>query len=112
MRIISQQIILARLLWIIIFQSTGQQEMKPTEGNKVNEETYQKWSPGFISKLKFKVHVRADIANKKYTFSSKYKNTQSKQIFVTNQINNTACIMYKIKYLNEEEVTGSFTSVN
>ncbi|KAG8297469.1 hypothetical protein J6590_108465 [Homalodisca vitripennis] len=72
-------------------------------------ETVFKYVPPEIhTKTKFKVNDHVRIVSKKQTFSNKYKNNWSREIFVIYQINNTDPVTYSIKDLNNEEITGSF----
>lgn len=87
--------------------------MKPIEVNKENEkillETVYKYiPPDIIKKSKFKIGDRVRINNKKETFSNKYKNNWSREIFVISEINNTDPITYNIKDLNNEDIIGKF----
>lgn len=88
-------------------------KMKPIDVNKESEkelkETIFKYTPPkFVTKTKFKINDRVRIANKKSTFSNKYKNNWSREIFVVSKINNTNPVTYNIKDLNNEDIIGSF----
>ena len=88
-------------------------KMKPNEVNeeaeKVLKETIFKYvPPKIITKSKFKIGDRVRISNKKSTFSNKYKNNWSREIFVIYKINNTDPVTYSIKDLNDEKIIGSF----
>ena len=88
-------------------------KMKPNEVNKniekeLKETVYKYIPPKIIKTSKFKINDRVRIANKKSTFSNKYKNNWSREIFVVSQINNTNPVTYNIKDLNDEDIIGSF----
>lgn len=88
-------------------------KMKPIDVNKDNEkdllETVFKYiPPKIITNSKFKVNDRVRIANKKSTFSNKYKNNWSREIFVVSMVINTNPVTYNIKDLNNEDIIGSF----
>lgn len=87
--------------------------MKPKDVSKEKErellETVFKYvPPPIVKKSKFKINDRVRIVNKKETFSSKYKNNWSKEIFVISKINNTLPVTYSIRDLNDEEIIGNF----
>lgn len=88
-------------------------KMKPKDVDKIAEkellETVFKYIPPEIhTKTKFKINDHVRIFSKKQTFSNKYKNNWSREIFVISQINNTNPVTYSIKDLNNEEITGAF----
>lgn len=88
-------------------------KMKPIDVNKENEndllDTVFKYiPPKIITKSKLKINDRVRIGNKKSTFSNKYKNNWSREIFVVSRINNTHPVTYSIKDLNDEDIIGSF----
>jgi hypothetical protein len=85
--------------------------MTPSEVNKSNEDlvlrTLFKQS-NKKSNVKFQVGDRVRISKFKYTFGNKYKPNWSQTIYVINEILNTNPVTYKIKYLDGEEITGTF----
>lgn len=88
-------------------------KMKPIDVNKENEKyllnsVFKYEPPKFITKSKFKINDKVRIVNKKSTFSNKYKNNWSREIFVISNINNTNPVTYNIKDLNNEDIIGSF----
>src|SRR5436190_1965337 len=88
-------------------------KMKPNEVNEKNEkellETVFKYEPPpMVNKSKFNINDRVRISNKKETFSNKYKNNWSREIFIITRIHNTKPVTYSIKDLNNEDIIGNF----
>ena len=88
-------------------------KMKPIEVNKSNEKellntVFKYVPPKIVEKSKFVINDKVRIANKKNTFSNKYMNNWSREIFVVSRINNTNPVTYNIKDLNNEDIIGSF----
>lgn len=88
-------------------------KMKPNEVNKeiekeLKENVFEYIPPKIIKNSKFKIGDRVRISNKKETFSNKYKNNWSREIFIISKVNNTDPVTYNIKDLNNEEIIGSF----
>jgi hypothetical protein len=87
--------------------------MTPSEVNRSNEDAVLS-SHSFQtvdeqkSTVKFQVGDRVRITSYMYTFSNKYGSNWTRDIFVITTISNTRPVTYKIKYLNEEEIVGTF----
>ena len=81
-------------------------KMKPTDVGNNNKIVYidehnEKHS-------RFKVGDRVRISKFKNIFNKGYTPNWSKEIFIVDKINDTVPYMYNIKYLNDEEIIGSF----
>ena len=57
---------------------------------------------------RFKVGDRVRISKFKNIFAKGYDPNWSKEIFIVDKINDTVPYTYNIKYLNGEEIIGSF----
>ena len=57
---------------------------------------------------RFKVGDRVRISKFKNIFAKGYTPSWSKEIFIVDKINDTVPYTYNIKYLNDEEIVGSF----
>lgn len=87
--------------------------LKPIEVDISNEkdilqDVFKYNPPNIITTSNIKIENRVRISNKKNTFSNKYKNNWSGEIFIIYKANNTNPITYGIKEFNNEEIQGSF----
>ena len=57
---------------------------------------------------RFKVGDRVRISKFKNIFAKGYTPNWSREIFIVNKINDTVPYTYNLKYLNDEEIVGSF----
>jgi hypothetical protein len=84
-------------------------KMTPSEGSKPNNKIIHVQNIN-NDKPKFKIGDRVRIYKYKKHFSKGYETNWTKEIFVISKIVKTNPITYKIKDLNDEEITGSFYS--
>ena len=88
-------------------------KMTPVEASKSENEStvYKNLYPEKekeIKKPKFKVGDRVRITKKKGKFEKGYTTRWRREIFVIEEVLNTDPVTYKIKDLEDEEITGSF----
>ena len=57
---------------------------------------------------RFKVGDRVRLSKLKNIVAKVYTPNRSREIFIVNKINDTVPYTYNIKYLNDEEIIGSF----
>ena len=57
---------------------------------------------------RFKVGDRVRLSKFKNIVAKVYTPNRSREIFIVNKINDTVPYTYNIKYLNDEEIIGSF----
>ena len=81
-------------------------KMKPTDVGNNNKIVYI--DEHNEKRSRFKVGDRVRISKFKNIFNKGYTPNWSKEIFIVDKINDTVPYMYNIKYLNDEEIIGSF----
>ena len=81
-------------------------KIKPTDGKDDNKRVYIDEHNEKDSR--FKVADRVRISKSKNIFAKGYTPNWSREIFIVNKINDTVPYTYNIKYLNDEEIIGSF----
>ena len=69
--------------------------------NECNKDSYKKYS-------KFKVGDRVRISKYKSIFAKGYTQNLSEEVFIITNIKNTVRLIYVIRSLNGEPITGSF----
>ena len=80
--------------------------MKPTDLGDNNKRVYDDENNEKDSR--FKVGDRVRISKFKNIFAKEYTPNWSKEMFIVDKINDTVPYTYNLKYLNDEEIIGSF----
>ena len=81
-------------------------KMKPkdikNDNNRVYIDEHNKKS------ARYNVGDRVRISKSKNIFAKRYTPNWSREMFIINKINDTVTYTYNLKYLNDEEIIGSF----
>ena len=81
-------------------------KMKPTDVGDNNKRVYI--DEHNEKDIRFKVGDRDRISKSKNIFTKGYTPNWSSEIFIVDKINDTVPYAYNLKYLNDEEIIGSF----